>query len=210
MSLQIGDRAPNFVAETTAGRIDLYDYMGNGWAVLFSHPKDFTPVCTTELAALARLTDEFVRRDTVVLGLSVDPLDSHEVWLDDINTSQGVSIDYPVIADQDREVAALYGMIHANEDSTATVRSVFIIDPSKSVRVVISYPMSTGRDFNEILRVLDSLQLFARHQVATPAHWRHGDDVIIAPSVSDAEARERFPDGWKSPTPYLRIVPQPQ
>ena len=209
MALRLGDKAPNFVAETTEGEIDFYDYLGDSWGILFSHPKDFTPVCTTELGALAKMKDQFDQRNTRIIGLSVDPLDSHEVWMEDIESTQGAKINYPIIADQDRVVAGLYDMMHPNEDSTGTVRSVFVIGPDKTVKLMITYPQSTGRDFNEVLRVLDSLQLFAKYKVSTPVDWKPGEDVIIAPIVSDAEAKERFPEGWESVTPYLRMVPQP-
>jgi thioredoxin-dependent peroxiredoxin len=209
MTVRLGDEAPNFTAETTQGEIDFYDYVGEGWCVLFSHPKDFTPVCTTELGAMAKLVPEFEARGTKVIGLSVDSADSHEVWLEDIEETQGAEVGYPIIADEDREVADLYGMIHPNEESTATVRSVFVIGPDKKVKLTLTYPQSTGRNFAEILRVLDSLQLTHAHKVATPADWKNGDDVIILPTLSDDEARERFPDGWEAPRPYIRVVPQP-
>jgi alkyl hydroperoxide reductase subunit AhpC len=209
MSVRLGDQAPNFTAETTHGDIDFYEYMGEGWCVLFSHPKDFTPVCTTELGAMAKLVPEFEARATKVIGLSVDSADAHEVWLDDIEETQGAQVGYPIIADPDRAVANLYGMIHPNEEATATVRSVFVVGPDKKVKLMITYPQSTGRNFAEILRVLDSLQLTHEHKVATPADWTNGDDVIILPTLSDDEARERFPEGWDAPRPYLRVVPQP-
>ncbi len=209
MTVRLGDVAPNFTAETTQGDIDLYEYMGAGWCVLFSHPRDFTPVCTTELGAMARLAPEFAARNTRVIGLSVDSADSHEVWLEDIEGTQGARVGFPIVADPDRTVAMRYGMIHPNEETTATVRSVFVIGPDKLVKLMLTYPQSTGRNFAEILRVLDSLQLTQAHKVATPADWTDGDDVIILPGLSDAEARERFPDGWDAPRPYIRMVPQP-
>ena len=209
MTVRLGDEAPNFTAETTQGEVDFHEYVGEGWCVLFSHPKDFTPVCTTELGAMAKLVPEFEARGTKVIGLSVDSADAHEVWLEDIEETQGTEVGYPIIADQDRAVADLYGMIHPNEESTATVRSVFVIGPDKKVKLTLTYPQSTGRNFAEILRVLDSLQLTHAHKVATPADWENGDDVIILPALSDDEARERFPDGWEAPRPYIRIVPQP-
>jgi alkyl hydroperoxide reductase subunit AhpC len=209
MTVRLGDEAPDFTAETTQGDIVFHDYVGDGWCVLFSHPKDFTPVCTTELGAMAKLAPEFAARNTKVIGLSVDSADSHEVWLEDIEKTQGAKVDYPIIADPSRVVAGLYGMIHPNEETTATVRSVFVVGPDKKVKLTLTYPQSTGRNFSEILRVLDSLQLTDRHKVATPADWTNGDDVIILPSLSDAEARDRFPDGWESPRPYIRVVPQP-
>jgi thioredoxin-dependent peroxiredoxin len=209
MSVRLGDQAPNFTAESTHGDIDFYEYMGDGWCVLFSHPKDFTPVCTTELGAMAKLVPEFAARGTKVIGLSVDSADAHEVWLEDIEETQGTQVGYPIIADPDREVANLYGMIHPNEEATATVRSVFVVGPDKKVKLTLTYPQSTGRNFAEILRVLDSLQLTHDYKVATPADWTNGDDVIILPTLSDDEARERFPEGWDAPRPYLRVVPQP-
>jgi alkyl hydroperoxide reductase subunit AhpC len=210
MSVRLGDQAPNFTAETTHGDIDFYDFVGDSWCVLFSHPKDFTPVCTTELGAVAKLVPEFEARGTKVIGLSVDSADSHEVWLEDIEETQGTPVNFPIIADENRAVAGMYGMIHPNEEATATVRSVFVIGPDKKVKLTLTYPQSTGRNFGEILRVLDSLQLTDRHKVATPADWTNGDDVIILPSLTDAEARERFPDGWDAPRPYIRMVPQPE
>jgi alkyl hydroperoxide reductase subunit AhpC len=208
-SLQLGDDAPDFTAETTTGTISFHEWLGDDWGVLFSHPKDFTPVCTTELGEVARLKPEFDRRRVKVIGLSVDPLDAHRRWSQDIEETQGHAPNFPMIADHDRAVADTYGMIHPNADDTATVRSVFVIGPDKKVKLTITYPQSTGRDFGELLRVIDSLQLTAAHKVSTPVNWRQGDDVIIIPAVSDDEARERFPDGWKAVKPYLRIVPQP-
>jgi alkyl hydroperoxide reductase subunit AhpC len=207
-AIQLGDEAPNFQAQTTAGPIDFYEYLGDGWGVLFSHPADFTPVCTTELGAVAKLKGDFAKRNTKVLAVSVDPIDSHDRWLGDIQDVTGARPDYPLIADADRAVASLYGMIHPNASTTATVRSVFIIGPDKKVKLTLTYPASTGRDFGEILRVLDSLQLTARYQVATPADWRAGDDVIITTAVSDADAAVRFP-GYVAVKSYLRTTKQP-
>ena len=208
--LRLGDEAPDFTAETTAGRLSFHDWLGDSWGVLFSHPKDFTPVCTTELGEMARIKGEFEHRGAKVLALSVDSLDAHEGWSGDIEETQGHRPNFPMVADHDRRVAHLYGMIHPNDDATVTVRSVFVIGPDKKIKLMITYPQSTGRDFQEVLRVLDSVQLTARHQVSTPANWRQGEDVIIIPAVSDEEAQERFPDGWKTVKPYLRMVPQPQ
>jgi alkyl hydroperoxide reductase subunit AhpC len=207
--LQLGDEAPDFTAETTHGTISFHEWLGDSWGVLFSHPKDFTPVCTTELGEVARIKLEFERRGVRVIGLSVDPLDAHERWSRDIEETQGYAPNFPMIADPDRVVADLYGMIHPNANDTTTVRSVFVIGPDKKVKLTITYPQSTGRNFDEILRVIDSLQLTAAHKVSTPVNWKQGDDVIIIPAVSDEEARERFPDGWKAVKPYLRIIPQP-
>jgi thioredoxin-dependent peroxiredoxin len=218
MPLQINDTAPDFTAETTQGRIRFYDWLGDSWCVLFSHPKDFTPVCTTELGTMARLKPEFDRRGCQIIGVSIDPVDDHVRWSKDIEETQGHAPNYPMIGDHDLAVAKLYGMLPASagDSSTgrtptdnATVRNVFVIGPDKKIKLVLVYPMSTGRNFAEILRALDSLQLTARHQVATPADWQPGEDVIIVPSVSDEVAKSRFPDGWKAPKPYLRIVPQP-
>ena len=208
MSLQLGDTAPNFTAETTEGTIQFHDYLGDSWGVLFSHPADFTPVCTTELGAVAKLNKKFESRNVKVAAISVDPIESHVDWISDINETQNTTVDYPMIADPDGEVAELYGMIHPNSDDKMTVRSVFIIAPDKSIKLMITYPASTGRNFDEILRVIDSLQLTVNHSLATPANWNHGDDVIIAPSVSDEEAAERFPDHVKG-KPYLRVTGQP-
>jgi thioredoxin-dependent peroxiredoxin len=209
-ALQLGDDAPDFTAETTEGTIAFHEWLGDGWGVLFSHPKDFTPVCTTELGEVARIKPEFERRNTKVIGLSVDPLESHRGWAKDIKETQGHAPNFPMIADPDRRISDLYGMIHPNASDTATVRSVFVIGPDKKVKLTITYPQSTGRNFDEILRVLDSLQLTAAHKVSTPVNWKQGDDVIIMPVVSDDEARERFPDGWKALKPYLRLVRQPK
>ena len=210
MGLQLGDRAPDFTAETTEGTIRFHDWIGDGWAILFSHPADFTPVCTTELGYMASLKGEFEARNCRIIGLSVDPLESHIEWSRDIEETQGQAPNYPMIADADRKVAELYGMIHPNADDTFTVRSVFVIGPDKQVKLTITYPASTGRNFDEILRVIDSLQLTAEHQVATPVNWQQGEDVIIVPALADDEAAEKFPDGWTTLKPYLRIVGQPQ
>ncbi len=209
MALQLGDVAPDFEINTTEGPIKFHDFIGNSWVVLFSHPKNFTPVCTTELGYTAKLKPEFDKRNVKVIGLSVDPLDAHEKWSQDIKETQGYALNFPLIADPERKVANLYGMIHPNASDTMTVRSVFIIGPDKKIKLMLTYPASTGRNFDEILRVIDSLQLTAKHQVATPVNWKKGEDVIIVPSVSDADAKTKFPGGWKAPRPYLRIVPQP-
>ncbi len=209
MALQLGDEAPDFTAETTEGTIGFYEYLGESWGVLFSHPKDFTPVCTTELGAVARLKDEFDKRNTKVIAISVDPLERHEGWIPDINETQGTTVNFPLIADPDRKVADLYGMIHPNAADTVTVRSVFIIGPDKKIKLMITYPQSTGRNFHEILRVIDSLQLTANYSVSTPADWENGDDVIIIPAVTDEQAKDRFPKGWNAVRPYLRLTPQP-
>jgi alkyl hydroperoxide reductase subunit AhpC len=209
MSIRLGDIAPDFTAETTEGQVRFHDWLGQDWGVLFSHPKDFTPVCTTELGEVAKLKAEFAKRGVKVIGLSVDPLDAHARWSKDIAETQGAAPNFPMIADPERKVADLYGMIHPNASDTATVRSVFVIGPDKKVKLMITYPASTGRDFGEILRVIDSLQLTARYQVATPVNWRQGGDVIIVPAVTDEQAKEKFPGGWKTLKPYLRVVPQP-
>ena len=209
MALRLGDTAPDFTAETTEGKINLYDYLGDGWGVLFSHPKDFTPVCTTELGAVAKLKPEFDKRNVKVLGLSVDKLDNHAGWAADIEETQGAKLNFPVIADEDHKVSDLYDMIHPNASDTMTVRSVFIIGPDKKVKLIITYPASTGRNFDEILRVIDSLQLTANYSVATPVNWKEGEDVIIVPAVSDEDAKAKFPKGWKTLKPYLRVTPQP-
>jgi alkyl hydroperoxide reductase subunit AhpC len=210
MAIQLGDIAPDFTADSTEGPVKFHDYIGGGWAVLFSHPKDFTPVCTTELGEVARLKNEFDKRGVKVLGLSVDPLNDHKKWAGDIKETQGYALNFPLLADPDRKVSDLYGMIHPNANDTLTVRSVFVIGPDKKVKLMITYPASTGRNFEEILRVIDSLQLTAKHSVATPVNWRSGEDCIIVPSVSDEDAKEKFPGGWKALKPYLRIVPQPR
>jgi alkyl hydroperoxide reductase subunit AhpC len=206
MSIRLGDIAPNFQADTTEGPIDFYEWMGDGWAVLFSHPRDYTPVCTTELGEVARIKPEFDKRGVKVIGLSVDPLDSHQGWVKDIEETQNCQMNFPMIADPDRKVADLYGMIHPNASDTFTVRSVFVIGPDKKVKLTITYPASTGRNFLEILRVIDSLQLTSKHSVATPVNWKSGDDVIIVPALSDEAARQKFPAGWTTLKPYLRLL----
>ena len=219
MSLQLGDTAPDFTAQTTQGTINFHEWIGDSWVIMFSHPKDFTPVCTTELGYMASLNSEFEKRNVKVIGLSVDSVDDHESWSKDIEETQGHAPNYPMIGDPDLEIAKLYGMIHPNvlgkaEGRTAadnmTVRNVFVIGPDKAIKLIIVYPMSTGRNFDELLRVIDSLQLTAKHKVATPVNWQQGDDVIIVPAVSDEDAKKMFPDGWKAPKPYLRLVPQPK
>jgi len=208
--LQLGDVVPNFTQHSTEGPIDLYSYAGDDWVILFSHPKDFTPVCTTELGAVARLKPEFDRRGVKVLGLSVDSLESHEKWLDDITETQGCKLNFPLLADEDRTVSNLYSMIHPNSDNVFTVRTVFIIDPEKKLRLTITYPAPTGRNFDEILRVVDALQLTDRAKVATPVNWTQGNDVIILPSVSDDDAKVMFPEGFRTLKPYLRMTSQPK
>jgi thioredoxin-dependent peroxiredoxin len=210
MSLKLGDLAPTFTAETTHGAIDFHQWLGDRWGVLFSHPKDFTPVCTTELGVLATLAPEFERRGVRVMGLSVDSLEAHREWSKDILAVTGAAPNFPMIADTDRRIAMLYGMLDPQAGDTATVRSVFVIGPDKRVKLTLTYPASTGRNFDELLRTIDSLQLTAGHQLATPVNWRPGDDVIIVPGVSDSAARERYPEGWRAPTPYLRYVPAPK
>jgi alkyl hydroperoxide reductase subunit AhpC len=219
MSLTINDEAPDFTAETTQGPINFHEWIGNGWAILFSHPKDFTPVCTTELGYMAGLSNEFAKRNCKIVGLSVDPVTNHSKWANDIEETQGHRVTYPMIGDPELKIAKLYGMLPANAGETsegrtaannATVRTVFMIGPDKKIKLILIYPMSTGRNFNEVMRVLDSMQLTASHKVATPVNWQPGGDVIILPAVSDDEARQKYPDGWKSPKPYLRIVPQPK
>ena len=209
MALRLGDLAPDFTAETTQGPIRFHEWLGERWGVLFSHPRDFTPVCTTELGEAARLKREFERRNVRIIGLSVDPLDAHHRWAEDIRETQGQDLNFPVIADGKRAVSSLYDMIHPNASDTFTVRSMFVIDPKKRVRLTITYPASTGRNFDEVLRVIDSLQLTDRHGVATPVNWRPGENVIIVPSMSDEDARRRFPGGFKTLKPYLRVVAQP-
>jgi alkyl hydroperoxide reductase subunit AhpC len=218
MALQIGDTAPDFEAQTTQGPIRFHEWIGDSWAVLFSHPKDFTPVCTTELGYMARLKPEFDARNVKIIGLSVDPVEQHAKWADDILETQGVAPNFPMIGDTDLSVSKLYGMLPASTTGTAegrtpadnqTVRNVFVIGPDKKVKLIIAYPMTTGRNFDEVMRVIDSLQLTAKHKVATPVNWKHGEDVIIAGSVSDDEARAKYPQGWRAPKPYIRIVPQP-
>jgi alkyl hydroperoxide reductase subunit AhpC len=219
MSLRINDTAPNFTAKTTQGTIDFHQWIGDQWVVLFSHPKDFTPVCTTELGYMAKIESEFTKRNTKLIGLSVDPVDSHGKWVKDIEETQGATVKYPIIGDTDLAVAKLYNMLPAEEAGTSegrtaatnqTVRSVFVIGPDKKIKLMLTYPMTTGRNFDEILRVLDSMQLTAKFKVATPANWKNGEDVIIAGSVSDDDAKKQYPGGWKAPKPYLRIVKQPR
>lgn len=209
MAIRLGDTAPDFTAPTTEGEISFHDWKADRWAVLFSHPKDFTPVCTTELGYTAKLADEFAARDTKVLALSVDSVDDHRRWSEDIVETQGTPVNFPIIGDPDRTVADLYDMIHPNANDTLTVRSVFVIDPANKVRLTLTYPASTGRNFNEILRVIDSLQLTDGYKVATPVNWEKGDDVIVSPALSDEEAKELFPAGFDTKTPYLRVTPQP-
>lgn len=209
MAIRLGDEAPDFTAETTEGTINFHEWLGDSWGVLFSHPKDYTPVCTTELGETARLKPEFEKRGVKVIGLSVDPLDSHEGWAKDIEETQGHAVNFPMIADPDRKISTLYDMIHPNASDNFTVRSVYVIGPDKKVKLMITYPASTGRNFLEILRVIDSLQLTAKYSVATPVNWKDGDDCIIVPALSDEEAKEKFPAGWNAVKPYLRITPQP-
>jgi alkyl hydroperoxide reductase subunit AhpC len=219
MALQLGDTAPDFEAQTTEGPINFHDWIGDSWAVLFSHPRDFTPVCTTELGYMAKIKPEFDQRNVKVIGLSVDPVDNHSQWASDIEETQGTAPNYPIIGDGDFKVSKLYGMLPGDTsgDPTSrtpadnqTVRNVFVIGPDKKVKLILVYPMTTGRNFDEVLRVIDSLQLTANHKVATPVNWQQGDDVIILPAVSDDEAKQKYPGGWKAPKPYLRIVPQPK
>jgi thioredoxin-dependent peroxiredoxin len=219
MALQIGDTAPDFEAETTEGKIRFHDWIGNSWVVLFSHPKDFTPVCTTELGYMARIKPEFDKRGVKIIGLSVDPVDNHAKWANDIKETQGFAPNYPMIGDTDLAISKAWGMLPASTSGDAskrtaadnqTVRNVFVIGPDKKIKLILVYPMTTGRNFDEVLRVIDSLQLTAKHKVATPVNWKHGDDVIIAGSVSDDDAKKTYPQGWKSPKPYIRIVPQPK
>ncbi len=218
MQLRIGDEAPDFTADTTEGKLHFHEWIGNGWAILFSHPKDFTPVCTTELGYMAKLKPEFDKRNTKIVGLSIDPVSDHTRWAKDIEETQGHAVNYPMIGDPDLTVAKLYDMIHPNASGAAprtatdnaTIRSVFIVGPDKKVKLILTYPMTTGRNFDEVLRVLDSLQLTAKHKVATPVNWKSGEDVIIAGSVNNDEAKVKYPGGWKAPKPYLRIVPQPK
>jgi alkyl hydroperoxide reductase subunit AhpC len=218
MSIRIGDTAPDFEAETTEGKINFHDWIGDSWAVLFSHPRDFTPVCTTELGYMARIKPDFDSRNVKIIGISVDPSTNHEQWVKDIEETQGATVNYPIIADTDFNVAKTYGMLPNDVEGdptertpaqNSTLRNVFVIGPDKKIKLILIYPMTTGRNFDEVLRVIDSLQLTANHKVATPVNWRQGDDVIIAGSVSDDEARETYPDGWESPKPYIRIVPSP-
>lgn len=207
--LKLGDKAPNFDAETSEGKINFYDYLGDSWGILFSHPADYTPVCTTELGTVAKYKDEFEKRNVKVLALSVDGLESHKGWIKDINETQHTHVNFPIIADEDRKVSNLYGMIHPKADDTLTVRSVYVIGPDKTIKLMITYPASTGRNFDELLRVIDSLQLTAYKKVATPANWKNGEDVVISPSVSNEEADKMFPKGYKTVKPYLRMTPQP-
>jgi thioredoxin-dependent peroxiredoxin len=209
MSLQLGDTAPDFTAETTQGKINFYDFLGDSWGVIFSHPADYTPVCTTELGRTAALQKEFDKRGVKVIAVSVDPLDKHHGWTKDINETQNCNVEFPIIADEDKTVASLYGMIHPNASSSQTVRSLFIIGPDKKVKLIILYPASTGRNFNEVLRVIDSLQLTANHSVSTPADWNNGEDVIISPAINNEDAKTRFPKGFREVKPYLRYTPQP-
>jgi len=209
MSLRLGDTAPNFKAATSQGEIDFYEFLGNSWGILFSHPADYTPVCTTELGKTAALKEEFAKRGVKVLALSVDPVDKHLGWIGDINETQNVNVEFPIIADEDRKVSELYGFIHPNASATATVRSLIIIGPDKTIKLIITYPASTGRNFVEVLRVVDSLQLTANHSVATPANWGQGEDVIVVPSISTEDAIKKFPKGVKVVKPYLRYTPQP-
>lgn len=209
MTLQLGETAPDFTVESTEGTVAFHEWLGDSWAVLFSHPADYTPVCTTELGAFAKRKEEFAKRGVKLIGVSVDPLESHNDWAKDIERTQGAALNYPLLADKDQVVANLYGMIHPKADPKVTVRTVFIIDPEKKVRLTLTYPPSTGRNVDEILRVIDSLQLTGKHKVATPVDWQNGEDVIIAPSLSDEEAKERFPEGWDAKTPYLRVTRQP-
>lgn len=208
-ALKLGDQAPNFDAETTQGKINFYEYLGDSWGILFSHPADYTPVCTTELGAVARYKEEFEKRNVKVMALSVDGLESHQGWIGDINATQNTTVNFPIIADEDRKIANLYDMIHPNASDTLTVRSVYVIGPDKKIKLMIVYPASTGRNFDELIRVIDSLQLTAYHKVATPANWKEGEDVVISPSVSNAEAETMFPKGFKEVRPYLRMTPQP-
>ncbi len=219
MTFRINDSAPNFRAQTTVGEIDFYEWIGDSWAILFSHPKDFTPVCTTELGYVAKLTPEFAKRNCKVIGLSIDPVENHKKWAIDIEETQGYAVNFPMIGDTDLNVAKTYDMFPADTSGSsegrtamtnATVRTVYMIDPDKKIKLMMTYPMTTGRNFDEILRVLDSMQLTMKHQVATPVNWKNGDDVIIVPSVSDEQAKEKYPNGWKTLKPYLRVVKQPQ
>ena len=208
-SLRLGDKAPNFDAETSEGKINFYEYLGDGWGILFSHPADYTPVCTTELGAASKYKDEFAKRNVKMMALSVDGLESHKGWIKDINETQNTKVDFPIIADEDKKIANLYDMIHPNASDTLTVRSVYVIGPDKTIKLMITYPASTGRNFEELLRVIDSLQLTANHKVATPANWKHGEDVVISPSISNEDAKGMFPQGFKEVKPYLRLTPQP-
>lgn len=208
-TIRLGDTAPDFTAQSTEGEINFYDYLGDGWGVLFSHPSDYTPVCTTELGAVAKYKDEFEKRNVKVIALSVDGVESHKGWVEDINETQGTTVNFPIIADEDKKVSELYDMIHPNADATLTVRSVYVIGPDKKIKLIITYPASTGRNFEELLRVIDSLQLTAYHKVATPANWKHGDEVVISPAISSEDAKNIFTKGFKEVKPYLRLTPQP-
>ena len=208
--LRLGDVAPDFTADTTSGKIQFHQWLGDKWGILFSHPRDFTPVCTTELGYVAKLKPEFDKRNVKPIGLSVDPVDSHKGWSADIQETQGAAVNFPIVADPERKVANLYGMMHPSHDEVYTVRTVFVIDPAKKVRLMITYPQTCGRNFDEILRVIDSLQLTDKHKVATPVNWKSGEDCIIVPAVSDEDAKKKFPGGWKTLKPYLRVVPQPK
>ncbi|RAI93776.1 peroxiredoxin [Algoriphagus yeomjeoni] len=209
MALRLGDTAPNFTADTTAGKLDFYEYLGDGWGILFSHPADYTPVCTTELGTVAKLKDEFTKRNTKVMALSVDGVESHKGWISDINETQSTNVNFPIIGDEDRKVSELYDMIHPNSNENFTVRSVFVIGNDKKIKLIITYPASTGRNFEELLRVIDSLQLTANYSVATPANWKQGEDVVIAPAIKDEDIPAKFPKGHKVIKPYLRTTPQP-
>ncbi|MGV3666351.1 MAG: peroxiredoxin [Leptospira bouyouniensis] len=209
MALRLGDEAPNFQAETSEGKIDFHEYLGQSWGILFSHPKDYTPVCTTELGYVAKIKPEFEKRNVKVIALSVDPVDSHKGWISDINETQNTNVNYPIIADADKKVSNLYDMIHPNASETTTVRSVFVVGPDKKVKLTLTYPASTGRNFDELLRVIDSLQLTSQFSVATPANWKDGEDTIIVPSVTDEDAKKKFPKGFRTIKPYLRYTPQP-
>lgn len=209
MAIRLGDEAPDFTAETTEGTINFHEWIGDGWAILFSHPADYTPVCTTELGTVAKLKPEFDQRNVKVMGLSVDAIDSHKGWINDINETQGTTVNFPLVADSERKVADLYDMIHPNALNNLTVRSVFVVGPDKKVKLTLTYPASTGRNFDEILRIIDSLQLTAEHSVATPANWKDGEDCIIVPAVSDEDAKSKFPKGFTAVKPYLRVTPQP-
>ncbi len=208
-TIKLGDKAPNFDAETSIGKINFYDYLGDGWGILFSHPADYTPVCTTELGTAAKYKDEFDQRNVKMMALSVDGVESHKGWIKDINETQNTTVNFPIIADEDKKVSNLYDMIHPNASDTLTVRSVYVVGPDKTIKLMITYPASTGRNFEELLRVIDSLQLTANHKVATPANWKQGEDVVISPSISNEDAKEMFPKGFEEVKPYLRMTPQP-
>ncbi len=210
MAIRLGDEAPDFTAETTEGTIEFHKWLGDGWGIFFSHPKDYTPVCTTELGRVANLKGEFEKRNVKVLALSVDAIDSHKGWITDINETQNCTVNYPIIADPEKKIATMYDMIHPNALNNLTVRTVFIIGPDKKIKAMLIYPMTSGRNFDEILRLLDSIQLTAKEQVATPVNWKQGDDVVIVPAVSDEDAKKKYPGGWETPLPYIRMVPQPK